>query len=108
MKLLDIVRNHPGQLLFIALSLLLWSVANYGTITELLPDDSPRSRGFALRWSATVFGRSLVAGIAVLFIGRFGAAWPIASYFRCRPCSVSTCSYVYRQIRVLPEEPIFQ
>src|SRR5689334_2127328 len=78
MKLLDITRNHPGQLLFIAVSLLLWSIANYATVTDLLPGDSPRSSSFAFRWCATVLVRSLVAGIAVLFLGRFGAAWPIA------------------------------
>ena len=68
MKLLDIARSHPGQLLFIAVSLLLWSIANYGTITDLLPGDSPRSRGHALHWRANVLIRALVAGIGVLFV----------------------------------------
>ena len=78
MKLLDIMRNHPGQLLFIAVSLLLWSIANYGTVSDLLPGDSPRSRSFALRWRATVLVRSLAAGIAVLFVGGYRTAWPTA------------------------------
>ena len=78
MKLLDIARNHPGQLLFIALSLLLWSIANYGTITDLLPGDSARSRGFAFRWHVIVVVRALVVGIALFFIGSYRAAWLIA------------------------------
>ena len=78
MKLLDIARSHPGQLLFIAVSLLLWSIVNYGTATDLLPGDSARSRSAAARWRAIVIVRALAAGIAVLFLGRFGAAWPIA------------------------------
>ena len=78
MSLLDIARSHPGQLLFIAVSLLLWSIVNYGTVTDLLPGDSARSRSAAVRWRAIVIVRALGAGIPVLFLGRFGAAWPIA------------------------------
>ena len=78
MKLLDITRNHPGQLLFIAVSLLFWSIANYGVIADLLPDDLARSPSFAFRWRAIVFARALAAGIAVLLVGRYRAAWPIA------------------------------
>jgi len=78
MKLLSIAHSHPGWLLFIAVSLLLWSLANYGTVTDLLPGDSARSRSFALRWRSTVLVRALLAGIAVLFIGGYRAAWPIA------------------------------
>lgn len=76
MKLLDIARSHPGQLLFIAVSLLLWSVVNYGAVTDLLPGDSARSRRAALRWRAIVLVRALAAGVAVLFVGGYRAAWP--------------------------------
>ncbi|HWC18435.1 MAG TPA: hypothetical protein VG498_15545 [Terriglobales bacterium] len=77
MKLLDIARSHPGQLLFIAASLLLWSIANYGTVTDLLPGVLARSPKSALRWRATVLVRGLAAGVAVLFVGGYRAAWPI-------------------------------
>lgn len=78
MKLLDIARSHPGQLLFIAVSLLLWSIVNYGTVTDLLPGDCARSRSAPVRWRAIVIVRAVAASIAVLFLGRFGATWPIA------------------------------
>jgi len=77
MKLLDIARNHPGQLLFIAETLLLWSIANYGVVADLLPSDDAPSRKFVPRWRAVVIVRSLAAAIAVLFVGGFRAAWPI-------------------------------